>query len=277
MLRLFKDISIAYFTVTLLGAFASILIFDAIGLRIVCIIFVLLWIYACALTFEKWAMKRIAKILEPSNNCNIKKSLDGLLKIYKGRANKLPDILIATYIASLLLNLGKTDLALKVLLSYDAQSLLSRKRLVTNRCIYYNLLASCYIRLNRQDEALKYLKLSEECFKDPYFNQNFVADYVRANKINHLCIEDRVKNADEIIALLKEGIQDDTFPLTKVSRYFSIVYTLNKCDRLNEAEEYIEYIKQNGGDTVYQRCAEQNDFSWHFLDKINKEPFDKNI
>jgi len=208
-----------------------------------------------------------------SNNCKIEESLNYLYSIYGGRTNKKTDLIIAINISNLLCHLGKEDMALNMLLSYNAEALLKRKNEVVLKCLYYNTLCICYIRRNNKEQALECLNRVRVILNSPYLNPKAKAIYEENYKINLLICRGDENDVTELLSLLEQALSKQDTLLRKVNLRFSIVRLLKEHNRMNEAEEHIEFIKENGGDTVYAQCARQNDFSNEILNQINNEPW----
>lgn len=277
MISLFKDLKIAYFLTTFTGGISILLVMGSYDINTPSYFIALLWILSCAIVFVKIATKRFNNMLASANkSCNIEESLNRLFAIYKGRTHKKTDLVVAIYISNLLLHFGKTDSAFKILLQYNPEMLFKNKKEVVYKFFYYSNLVACYNRFDKADEALDAYKKADETLNSPYFNKKLKSECEIMHKANYLVITDVINNCDEILNLQKIALEKSKYLLSEVSTRFSIVSVLAACERLNEAEEHIKFIKENGGDTLYAKCASQNDFSIDFAKELNSKPFEIN-
>lgn len=272
MLNLFKDLKISYLVVAIIGALFSIIILGNFTHKSIGGLCALIWMLACAVFFNRIAIKRFNKINENANNtCNISESLNQLYGLYKGRINNKIDLIFAIYICSLLLHRGKYDLILKILLPYNAEALFKNKKETVYKFYYYNVLTVCYSHLNKKEDALKFFNKSQEAFCSPYFNQKLKSEFDLLQRVNYLSITDDGTKTNEILNLLESLLETSKSMLSKVSTRFSIIRILIKLERTEEAKEHIEFIAHNGGDTLYAKCAINNDFSPEFIQKLMSE------
>ncbi len=271
MLKLYKDLNIAYYISAFSGLIALVIISTYFGNQLIGLSYGLLWALCCAMFLNKIAIKRFKKILSFAEKCNVNESLNRLYGYYKGNLNRKMDFILATHISSMLIRLGKNDLALNMLLQYNPKALMKRKVETVHRYSYYQILTVAYSHLNRKEEALEAFKKSDELFNSRYFNKKLKPIYETMQRVNYLIITDDGTHCEEILSLLNQELTKHKNLLSEVSCRFSIVRILAKNDRLDEAGEHISFIKENGGDTVYAKCALNNDFSNEFLNKINLE------
>lgn len=268
MLKLFKDLKISYFLVAITGALIWIIVFGSLVHQVIGGLCGVIWILACAIFFNRIAIKRFNKILKYAiDTCNISVSLNKLYGLYKGRINNKIDLILALYICSLLLHLGKYNLVLKILLPYNPEALFKNKKEITYKFYYYYVLTVCYSRLNKKEDALNAFNRSQEAFCSPYFNQKFKTEFDLVQKINYLLIIDDGTKTDEILVLLKYALETSKSMLSKVSTRFTIIRVLTKLERIEETKEHIEFIAQNGGDTFYAKCAVNNNFTTEYAQK----------
>ena len=272
MLKLFKDLKISYFVVAIIGALFSIVIIGNFTHKSIGGLCALIWMLACAVFFNRIAIKRFNKIIEEATNtCNISESLNQLYGLYKGRINNKSDLIFAIYISSLLLHLGKYDLILKTLLPYNVETVFKSRKEIVYKFYYYNVLTVCYSHLNKKEDALKFFNKSQEAFCSPYFNQKLKSEFDLLQRVNYLSITDDGTKTNEILNLLESILETSKSMLSKVSTRFSIIRILIKLERTEETKEHIEFIAHNGGDTLYAKCAISNDFSHEFIQKLMSE------
>lgn len=275
MIYLYKDLKIAYLLTTILGGLSLLFLFSSLIHLFLGYIVILLWIMVCSFVFIKIATKRFNTIIFDANNsCNIESCLNHLFGIYKGKTNKKTDLFVAIYISSFLLNYGKTDFASNILLQYNPEKLLKKDRYDVYKFFYYSNLATCYNRLDKKEDALNAYKRADQLFNSPYLNKAIKTECEIMHKANYLIITDVINNCEEILKLQKISLEKSKFLLDEVCCRFSMVSVLGACGRLKEAEEHISFIKENGGDTLYAKCASKNDFSIDFVKEINAEPFE---
>lgn len=276
MLKNYKDLLFAYFVCAITGCITLIGVFTEFKLKFVGGALAILWVLSCIIVLNIIAIKRFKSILSFAENCEVEKALNHFYGFYKGNTKSKRDLFWALQISNCLLNLGKHDLALNMLLQYNPEVLMKRKTEVSYRYSYYNTVAVCYSRLGEKEAALEAFKKSDGLFNSPYFNKKLKSIIEVTHKINGLIFTDDVAHSEEILYLLNGELNKCESLLAQVSCRFSIVRILVKNDRLGEASEHIEYIKQNGGDTVYAECVRSGDFSIEFLNKVNCEEWNPN-
>lgn len=275
MFKLYKDLTILYYVASIVGVSVLFFVPDSFVPALVSVIVALVWIFFCTVVIQKIATKRFNKMLLMANEfCQIEKSLNCLFGVYKGRLNSKIDLIVAIYISSLLLHFGKHNLSLNILLPYNPEALFTLKSEAVYKYLYYNTLTVCYSRLNRKEDALNASNEVAKILSDTSFNRKLKPYYEINQRINYLIVNDNGDQVEEILELLDKLLTNSSQLLGKVSNRFVFVRTLIKYGRIDEAEEHIEFIKENGGDTLYAKCALQNDFSEDFINKINLEPWE---
>ncbi|MBR2861522.1 MAG: hypothetical protein IKB86_06765 [Clostridia bacterium] len=276
MIKLYKDIAISYFLIAFTGAIViELSLFDAnVKLWTICLL-MLLWLYICVTVFEKIAINRIKKILSSvSETCEVERGLNELFQIYKGRYNKRNDLIVAILICQLLLHLGKYTLVLSILQKYDVEALIKAKKLTIYKYLYYYVLAVSYCRLGFTEEAIVAYNKSDEIFNSANFNNKQRASYEQIHKINRSIIVGDGLNCTEIVAELEKALANSNTLITQVGCRNSIVTQLIRMGEKDKAAEHIAFIKERGGDTVYRKCALQNDFSNEFIKTVDNEPWE---
>ncbi len=276
MFKNYKDLLFAYFVCGITGCIALISVFTVFEVQFVGGILAILWVLGCAIVFNKIAIKRFKNILSFAEKCEVEKALNRFYGFYKCNTKSKRDLFWALQISNCLLNLGKHDLALNMLLQYNPELLMKRKTEVAYRYSYYNTIAVCYSRLGKKEAALEAFKKSDELFNSPHFNKKLKSSLEVTHKINYLIFTDDGTHSEEILYLLNDDLNKRESLLAQVCCRFSIVRILAKNGRLEEASEHIEFIKENGGDTVYAKCVQSSDFSIEFLNKINCEEWQPN-
>ena len=155
MIQLYKDTIISYVMVALTGMIAL----SKLNINFVLFsLIMLLWITACALFYNNIATKRFKKIsTEILKTCEIKKGLNLLFGLRKGKVRNLMDLLVTMHIVNYLRVCGKNTFALNLLLQYDVEKIFKANRFIAHKFIYYSNLAACYHRLGKKEEAQKFM------------------------------------------------------------------------------------------------------------------------
>lgn len=274
---IFKDLKISYFITAISGVVLLIAVLGSLTNIVVGVLCGLLWIFICVTFFTVLTSKRLTKFLKSAyDNCNVIESLNKFYGFYKGRTNNTNDLIFAIYISSLLLGLGKIDLALKHLLLYNPEVLLKNKRFIVLKYSYYNTLMSCYSRLGRKDEALIAFNKSDELLNSPNFDKRVKNEIILDHKANYLILTDDGTKSEEILALLRAKLEIPQKIYGVVTTRFRIARILVKNERIDEAKEHIDFLAENGGDTYCARCALKNDFSLEYQQEINHESIEIN-
>lgn len=271
MLKLYKDLKISYYLVALVVGLTPVFSYDY---AVPIIVFWILWILACAYFFQILATKRFAKtILEANNNCSIEDTLNRIYGVFNAKHRFPANLIAALTIANLLFYFGKNSKALDILLRYDAQKIFRRKSLLIYKYSYYRTLAVVYKKLDRNQEAIDCYIKSDAVYNDRKFPKKHRLKMKTPHRLAYLTIIENSENTDELLSLLKSSFSNEDMRIVKVSCGYSIIKNLKKCGRFDEAKEYVDYVKEFGGDTVYAKSVQQNDYSNEFFQKINNEPW----
>ncbi len=272
MIKFYSDLTISYYIVSIIGIIMWAIVIADLPFYFIAM---LVWIFICAMTFHRISVHRFNKLFsEPANPSKTEENINKLFGIYKGRINTAADLIIANYISTCLFHFGKYSYILKLLLRYDPEKLLKFKRQLTHKYIYYYNLSLCYFKMGRHEEAIAYFMKADAVFNDRHFNQKHVLAYKLTHRTAFLQIIKNGEDTQEILSLLTDSFSKSEMSVAKVSIAHSIISTLVRNDRLDEATEYIDFVKQNGGDTVYAKCAIANDYSGEVEKQINDEPWE---
>ena len=274
MINIFKKTKIAYFISAFTGVALIFFIFESLVPQLVLGLFSFVWIFIIALFFNGIAFRHLAKMLSSANaHCQVEQSLNNLYGIYRANTNKKSDLIVAIYICNLLSHFGKYEMALKMILEYNPDALLKGKKEVIFKCYYYDILVTCYSCLEQKEKAIEALKKVKECLDNKHFNPKLKDKYEIHYKTMYYTVIDGEKKPEEILPLL-EKMNDGNILLSKVSAEYATVSWLKKFKMDDEIQPHIDFIKENGGDTFYAKCANNNDFSSDFIKQINDEKWE---
>lgn len=271
---MFKDLTVSYYLISITGIIVLILLFAGSGYDILGVVFIFVWIFICALLYNIVANKRIEKIFKAVNSdCNAEVCLNRLYALYRGRITRKEDMIIAVFISQYLLHFGRYEQAINILKLYDPEKLIKFKSEAIYKYIYYNVLDVCCSRLGRIDEARFYFNKSEEIYNSPGFEMKPKVFHEKVNELRRLLLEDNAENVDRILSLLNELLAESETLLQTVSLRYTIADILIRSGRAEEAEEHIDFIRENGGDTIYTKCAIENNFTQNFILEWNRKPW----
>lgn len=273
MIRLYKDITISYYLVGITGAIAlSKLVNVNFALFFLILI---LWITACALFYNNIATKRFKKIsTEILKTCEIKKGLNLLFGLRKGKVRNPMDLLVTMHIVNYLRVCGKNTFALNLLLQYDVEKIFKANRFVAQKFAYYSNLAACYHRLDKKEQAQDAYNMADELYNSPKFPQKTKEKHKTTHQLNRLIILGDGEKDEQLLALLSSELSNKKDLLLHLQDRFNVASILYKRGETEKAQEQVEFIRENGGDTVFARCALANNFSNEFLKKIDAEPYE---
>ena len=279
MIKVYKDTIISYFMVALTGMMALWKLANITKLNniifVLLLVIIPLYAIACVLFYNNIATKRFKKITtEILNTCQTQKGLNFLFGLRKGKVNNPVDLVVTMHIVNYLRVYGKNTFALNLLLQYDAEKLFKANRFIAHKFIYYSNLAACYYRLGKKEEAQKAYNIADELYNRSNFPQKAKETCKTTHQLNRLIILGDGEKDDQLLALLSTQIADKKDLLSQVQANFYIASILFKRGETEKIKEHIEFVRENGGDTVFARCALANNFSDEFLKKIDAEPYE---
>jgi len=262
MIKLYNDLTISYCVVAFTGVFALL----DFGFFIQ-----LLWVLACGVVFYMISNTRVKNIyVYAAEKCEVEKALNHLYALYKPKSRNDAQRYNAVNMSTFLIKYGKFGATLKLLLQYDPEKYLKRGDF---KFVYYNNISICYYHLGKTDDAVMYSKLAKDALNSPRFPKKEYARLEKVYRMWELIIADG-ENRQQLSDLLKDMAATEKTLLNRVNASYLLITVLLKHGKSDEAKPYIELIKNYGGDTVYARAAEQNDFSPEFLQKVNDEPWE---
>ena len=232
-----------------------------------------IWIILCVFSFQKIGVNRYKKIIsKATNECRVNASISELYHYYNSAASKYAKLYFAMNIASFLNQIGRSKEALELITKYDAEKIFKLKRDQILKFNYYLILAGCLRMCGSNDEGLRALEKAGEILqnckqKGKQLNEEYYALQKRLINLENEDGEDIVRALDEYLLKCKSTLE-------KVSYIFKSVQILLSLGRSDEAQEKIEYLAKNGGDTLAGRCARDNNFTTEFIDSIKNEPFE---
>lgn len=277
MINVFKDIKVSYLIVgyagLLLGSFFFYtgIVQSAINLLII----LALWVICCIKFFDAIAVRRYKKIVDKANTeGKIKEALPKLYYYYNLEKSNHSKLYFAMAIASYLNQIGRSKEALELLSQYDAEKIFKRKRDQLLKYNYYMTLSGCLYGCGDEKNGLSAFEKAGTIlhnFKTKESQKMYLKEHYELQR-RFLNLENEDK--DDVLRAIDAHLPKCKHTLQKVSFVFKSVQILLSLGRADEAQEKIEYLAANGGDTLAGRCAKANNFSVEFIDSIKNEPFE---
>ncbi len=277
MIKIFKDLLYSYFIIYISGVLLLYFLFcvNILGPFINFVLLLILWILLCVFTFQKIPVNRYKKIVDKANNeGRIKEALPELYYYYNLEKSSHSRIYFAMAIASYLNQIGRSKEALELLSQYDAEKIFKRKRDQLLKYNYYMTLSGCLYGCCDEENGLSAFEKAGEILHNFQSKQNqklYLKEHYELQR-RFLNLENEDKN--DVLRAIDAHLPKCKHTLQKVSFVFKSVQILLSLGRADEAQEKIEYLAKNGGDTLASRCARANNFSVEFIDSIKNEPFE---
>ena len=277
MIKIFKDLLYSYFIIYISGVLLLYFLFcvNILGPFINFVLLLILWILLCMFTFQKIPVNRYKKIVDRANNeCRIIEALPKLYYYYNLNKSSNSKIYFAMAIASYLNQIGRSKEALELLSQYDPEKIFKRKRDQLLKYNYYMTLSGCLYGCCDEENGLSAFEKAGEILHNFQSKQNqklYLKEHYELQR-RFLNLENEDKN--DVLRAIDAHLPKCKHTLQKVSFVFKSVQILLSLGRADEAQEKIEYLAKNGGDTLASRCARANNFSVEFIDSIKNEPFE---
>lgn len=277
MIKIFKDLLYSYFIIYISGVLLLYFLFcvNILGPFVNFVLLLILWILLCMFTFQKIPVNRYKKIVDKANNeGRIKEALPELYYYYNLEKSSHSRIYFAMAIASYLNQIGRSKEALELLSQYDAEKIFKRKRDQLLKYNYYMTLSGCLYGCCDEENGLSAFEKAGEILHNFQSKQNqklYLKEHYELQR-RFLNLENEDKN--DVLRAIDAHLPKCKHTLQKVSFVFKSVQILLSLGRADEAQEKIEYLAKNGGDSLASRCARANNFSVEFIDSIKNEPFE---
>lgn len=277
MIKIFKDLLYSYFIVYISGVLLLYFLFcvNVLGPFINFVLLLVLWILLCMFTFQKIPVNRYKKIVDKANNeGRINEALSELYYYYNLYKSSNSKIYFAMAIASYLNQIGRSKEALELLSQHDAEKIFKRKRDQLLKYNYYMTLSGCLYGCGDEKNGLSAFEKAGEIlhnFQSKQSQKLYLKEHYELQR-RFLNLENEDK--DDVLRAIDAHLSKCKHTLQKVSFVFKSVQILLSLGRTDEAQEKIEYLANNGGDTLATRCAKANNFSVEFIDSIKNEPFE---
>ena len=263
MLKLYKGVFAAYMITVIAGIIALCVVFRGTNpaSSVLLIFLVFVWIFVCAAVFTAIANTKFGKIRVLFRHCRINESLAKYSALYaKCKDYSYNAILIAYYICSCCLALGKPDEAQKYLDKYDLTFLPASKSAL--RALWN--LAKTELCLQRGDleGAEKALAEQEKALLLGTFGSSLRLAYMRELDMgkHYLALARGEDGATEyfeheLTVPIKDKSQES--PLRDVKIKYSLAVAYEKLGETEKAREYFDFAAKNGGDTYFAAAAKE--------------------
>ncbi len=277
MIKIFKDLLYSYFIVYISGVLLLYFLFcvNVLGPFINFVLLLVLWILLCMFTFQKIPVNRYKKIVDRANNeCRIIEALPKLYYYYNLYKSSNSKIYFAMAIASYLNQIGRSKEALELLSQYDPEKIFKRKRDQLLKYNYYMTLSGCLYGCGDEKNGLSAFEKAGEILHNSKTKESQKLYLKEHYELQRRFLNLEYEDKDDVLRAIDAHLPKCKHTLQKVSFVFKSVQILLSLGRTDEAQEKIEYLAKNGGDTLASRCARANNFSVEFIDSIKNEPFE---
>lgn len=263
MLKLYKGVFAAYMITVIAGLIALCVVFRGTNpaSSVLLIFLVFVWIFVCAAVFTAIANTKFGKIRLLFRHCRINESLAKYSALYaKCKDYSYNAILIAYYICSCCLALGKPDEAQKYLDKYDLTFLPVSKSAL--RSLWNSAKTELCLQRGDLDGAEKALAEQEKALLLGTFGSSLRLAYMRELDMgkHYLALARGEDGATEyfeheLTVPIKDKSQES--PLRDVKIKYSLAVAYEKLGETEKAREYFDFAAKNGGDTYFAAAAKE--------------------
>lgn len=263
MLKLYKSVFAAYMVTVIAGLIALCVVFRGTNpaSSVLLIFLVFVWIFICAAVFTAIANTKFGKIRVLFRHCRINESLAKYSALYaKCKDYSYNAILIAYYICSCCLALGKPDEAQKYLDKYDLTFLPASKSAL--RSLWNSAKTELCLQRGDLDGAEKALAEQEKALLLGTFGSSLRLAYMRELDMgkHYLALARGEDGAieyfeHELTVPIKDKSQES--PLRDVKIKYSLAVAYEKLGETEKAREYFDFAAKNGGDTYFAAAAKE--------------------
>lgn len=263
MLKLYKSVFAAYMITVIAGLIALCVVFRGTNpaSSVLLIFLVFVWIFVCAAVFTAIANTKFGKIRVLFRHCRINESLAKYSALYaKCKDYSYNAILIAYYICSCCLALGKPDEAQKYLDKYDLTFLPASKSAF--RSLWNSAKTELCLQRGDLDGAEKALAEQEKALLLGTFGSSLRLAYMRELDMgkHYLALARGEDGATEyfeheLTVPIKDKSQES--PLRDVKIKYSLAVAYEKLGETEKAREYFDFVAKNGGDTYFAAAAKE--------------------
>lgn len=263
MLKLYKGVFAAYMITVIAGLIALCVVFRGTNpaSSVLLIFLVFVWIFVCAAVFTAIANTKFGKIRVLFRHCWINESLAKYSALYaKCKDYSYNAILIAYYISSCCLALGKPDEAQKYLDKYDLTFLPASKSAL--RSLWNSAKTELCLQRGDLDGAEKALAEQEKALLLGTFGSSLRLAYMRELDMgkHYLALARGEDGATEyfeheLTVPIKDKSQES--PLRDVKIKYSLAVAYEKLGETEKAREYFDFAAKNGGDTYFAAAAKE--------------------
>ena len=263
MLKLYKGVFAAYMITVIAGLIALCVVFRGTNpaASVLLIFLVFVWIFVCAAVFTAIANTKFGKIRVLFRHCRINESLAKYSALYaKCKDYSYNAILIAYYICSCCLALGKPDEAQKYLDKYDLTFLPASKSAL--RSLWNSAKTELCLQRGDLDGAEKALAEQEKALLLGTFGSSLRLAYMRELDMgkHYLALARGEDGATEyfeheLTVPIKDKSQES--PLRDVKIKYSLAVAYEKLGETEKAREYFDFAAKNGGDTYFAAAAKE--------------------
>ena len=263
MLKLYKGVFAAYMITALVGVIAMCVVLQEKGTAaaILLILLAFAWLFVCAAVFTAIANTKFGKIRVLFRHCRINESLAKYSALYaKCKDYSYNAMLIAYYICSCCLALGKPDEAQKYLDKYDLTFLPALKSAL--RSLRSSAKTELCLQRGDLDGAEKALAEQEKALLLGTFSSNLRLAYMHELDMgkHYLALARGEDGAieyfeHELTVPIKDKSQES--PLRDVKIKYSLAEAYEKLGETEKAREYYDFAAKNGGDTYSAAAAKE--------------------
>lgn len=263
MLKLYKGVFAAYMITVIAGLIALCVVFRGTNpaSSVLLIFLVFVWIFICAAVFTAIANTKFGKIRVLFRHCRINESLAKYSALYaKCKDYSYNAILIAYYICSCCLALGKPDEAQKYLDKYDLTFLPASKSAL--RSLWNSAKTELCLQRGDLDGAEKALAEQEKALLLGTFGSSLRLAYMRELDMgkHYLALARGEDGATEyfeheLTVPIKDKSQES--PLRDVKIKYSLAVAYEKLGETEKAREYFDFAAKNGGVTYFAAAAKE--------------------
>lgn len=263
MLKLFKGVFAAYMITAFVGIIAMCVVLQGKGTAagILLLLLTFVWLFVCVVVFTAIANTKFGKIRVLFNHCRISESLAKYSALYaKSKDYSYNAMIIAYYICSCYLALGKPDEAQKYLDKYELTFLPASKSAL--RSLWNIAKTEFCLQKGDLDGAENALAEQEKALLLGTFSSNLRLAYMHELDMgkHYLALARGEDGAieyfeHELTVPIKDKARE--VPIRNVKIKYSLAVAYEKLGETEKAREYYDFAAKNGGDTYFAAVAKE--------------------
>lgn len=249
MIKVYKNLKIAYFVTGALGAILIVILLKKLELLLG-----IVWVIVCFLFFELLANMRTVNLRNQCRLQEYRRVYESYLDKNKASRNENVGIVGKMNLSAAYIELGEPEKALSLLQSLSPEFLESKIG-AQQKASYYNNLTVAYLAVHDVEHAEENLACMQSVLEDAALSEKMKKNLSDVYQTKQVLLEMEKGNYEGAEEHFLKRLKNNKIKITQVYCHYYLAEVYRHVENTKRERECLSFAAEHGGDTVYAEKA----------------------